>query len=685
MSAQSRPLRLLHRRLAAGMGLASLAAFISGAGLETPTPLLAVAALLLALVWAPGPRLQRVLDPVWRIAALVLTARALLRVFTSPDDVVLPMVDLLLVLLISESLRESGTAGDSRVYSLSFALLVAACAYRPGVVFAVSFIAYTAIGIVTIMVGHLIRKLAQHNARDIRLDRAFLLRIAAMSGVMLTLSAIVFTAFPRVSRGWAMRGAVQSASVVGFSDRVSLGEHGSRIYPNPEVVLRVEFPDGGPPDRRDLYWRGRSYDYFDGVAWGRSPTIPVSSPTTQFYANTWRGPRTRQRIYAIPLDVPVLFGLHPILNIQPHSRMRAMQDNVGDMWYFGTTSPTYDVVSMVQKPGDEQLRATTTRSELAERYYLQVPPLSDRVRQLADSLTRGIPTRFDKVMAVQNWLLSEFSYTLDLPATPREATLENFLFRRRAGHCEYFSTALAILLREAGVPARNVNGFLGGTWNEFGKFMTVSQNEAHSWVEVYFPEYGWVPFDATPAATTDIAQQQQNWLGPLRGVMDGLEHRWNKWILEYNLETQVGLFRRATEQFAQRDQTGELKMNPALIRAFKYAVGGIVLLMLVAMLFRRSRLEDVSAESRLYLRLRRAYERAGYDDRPNDPAMMFLARMRNAHAPGFEAAADAIALYLRSRFGGEDIGEEGKREMREAADQAIREVHAARRTRQRAA
>src|SRR5688500_3296548 len=406
--------------------------------------------------------------------------------------------------------------------------------------------------------------------------------------------------------------------------------------------------------------------------------MPVASPATQFYASRWRGPRIRQTIYAVPLEVPVIFGLHPVLNIRPHSQMRAMQDNVGDMWYFGSTSPTYAVVPAVQRPSDEQLRASGNTAMPAEQFYLQVPPVARRVRDLADSLTADAPTRFDKVVAVQNWLLSEFRYTLDLPASAREAKLEHFLFRRRAGHCEYFSTAIAILLREAGVPTRNVNGFLGGAWNEFGRFMTVSQNEAHSWVEVYFPGYGWVPFDATPAATTDVARrQQQTWLGPFRSFTDGLEHRWNKWILEYNLETQVGLFRRATEQFARRDSTGRMKMNPGFMRLLKYAVGGVVLMLVLAMIFRRTRSEVLAFESRLYLKLRRAYEKAGYDVRPQDAPMRFIERLRNTNAPGHGAAERAVTLYLRSRFGGEDIGEEGKHEMRTAAEEAMRELRAA--------
>lgn len=677
MSTRVQSLSVLHRRLAAGMGLASLAAFISGAGLETPTPLIAVIALIIALVWAPGERLQRILDPVWRVVALVLTARALYRVFTSPDDVVLPMVDLLLVLLISENLKENGAAGDTRVYSLSFALLVAACAYRPGVVFAISFVTYTALTTVTLMVGHLIRKLQENNARDVRLPRAFLLRIAALSGVMLALSAVVFAAFPRVSRGWAMRGATQSVSSVGFSDRVSLAEHGGRIYPNPEVVLRVEFPNQAPATTRGLYWRGRSYDYFDGVAWDRSGGMPRTAPTSGFYSVRWPQERSRQRIYAVPLDIPVLFGVHPVIELKPSGGMRAMQDNVGDLWYFGSISPTYDVVSAPQLPHPDSLRYSTGQNLRGERFYLQLPPLPGRISALADSLTANAATRYDKVMAIQSWLQSQFRYTLELPGSPREATLDYFLFRRRAGHCEYFSTALAILLREVGIPTRNVNGFMGGTWNEFGKFLTVSQNEAHSWVEVFFPGYGWVPFDATPAASIDVAQQQESWLGPLRTIFDGVEHRWNKWILEYNLETQITLFRRATEAFAQRQSDGGVRWNPAITRALKFLLIGTVLLVVLAMLFQRTRFQDMASESRAYLKLRRAYSKAGFAVPPNAPPMAFVSALDTSAAPGREHARRAVELYLRSRFGGQDIGEAGKQEMRESVDAARRALRAA--------
>lgn len=673
------PLRILHRRLAAGMGLAATLAFIAGAGLESLMPLFAAAILLVALVWAPPARMQRYLDPAWRVIALLLAVRAIYRVFTSPEDVVLPMVDLLLLLLASETWRESGAAGDTRVYSLSFALLIASSAYRPGIVFALSFVTYTGLAVVTLMVGHLIRKLKQHQARDVRLARGFLFRIAAMSGVMLALSALVFAAFPRVSRGWMTRTTVQATSMVGFSDRVSIGEHGSRISPNPEVVLRVEFPDGAPRNTRSLYWRGRSYDHFDGVAWTRSASLPRSYATTGFYSARWQGDRVLQRIYAMPLDVPVIFAMHPALFVQAHSRMRPMQDNAGDLWYYGAGTPSYSVISAAALPTADELRGVYGGERVrGERFYLQLPHVSARIHALADSLVAPATTRYDSVMAVQQWLRT-FNYTLDLPASAREATLDHFLFRRRAGHCEYFSTAMAVLLRSAGIPARNVNGFLGGTWNEFGGFLTVSQNEAHSWVEVWFPLYGWVPFDATPAATTDVAQQFGSWLGPLRGVFDGLEHRWNKWVLEYNLETQVSLFQRAAQPFTQRNESGQLSWDPALKRGLQALILLIVVFTGLQMLWSARRAStDVAAEARSYLRLRRAYEKAGFPVRPHDPPIAFMRRLRAADAPGLEFVEKVVAIYLRARFSGSAISEAEKRELNANTELALRAVRARR-------
>ena len=153
-----------------------------------------------------------------------------------------------------------------------------------------------------------------------------------------------------------------------------------------------------------------------------------------------------------------------------------------------------------------------------------------------------------------HWLHT-FHYTRLLPSSADETSLEYFLFERKAGHCEYFSTAMVVLLRNIGIHARNVNGFLGGEWNRVGNYLVVTQNEAHSWVEVWFPEYGWVAFDPTPSG---IAQGEvpSSWYWPGRVFLDGLQHRWNHWVINYSVDEQAGIFaslRRLSQPAGRQD------------------------------------------------------------------------------------------------------------------------------------
>src|SRR6202008_3744488 len=110
------------------------------------------------------------------------------------------------------------------------------------------------------------------------------------------------------------------------------------------------------------------------------------------------------------------------------------------------------------------------------------------------------------------------------------APLEDFLFVQRRGHCEYFATALAILLRTQGIPTRVVNGFFGGEWNEFGGYYAVRQGDAHAWVEGYFPEAGWVMFDPTPTAPLS----RGGIFGFFDRLYDAARIRWFTYVIDYD-------------------------------------------------------------------------------------------------------------------------------------------------------
>ncbi len=672
-------LDLLHRRLVVGMGLVALAAFAGGAGFEPISTALAAFALILAFVWQPDSGISLRLERFWLPLAAVLMLRALYHVFLIGDDVVIPVVDLLLLLLCAEALRSLDAPNDARLYVLTFALILAATAYRPGVLFALTFVAYVVLANVALMVGHLRRKAQRHGIREELVGRRFLAGMAGLSGVALMMSALVFLSFPRFASGWASRGEVLATSIAGFADQVSIGEHGSRIYPNPEIVLRVEFPDGTPEDLFSLHWRGRSYDRFDGVRWSRSNRLLPSIGPRRWY-EAWSEARVRQQIYSAPLDVPVLFALHPLLEVRSDNpRIEPLFDNAGDHIYWGSGVPSYEALSVADPPAPAALREAGSGFSPARRYYTQLPPLPQRVSDLADSLTQGLDNNYDRAIAINDFFHTEFDYTLELPRSVQEATLDYFLFERGEGHCEYFSTAMVVLLRSLGVHAREVNGFLGGQWNDFGQYLAVTQNEAHSWVEVWFPGYGWVQFDPTPGGAGGSAAVT-SWLWPGRFLFDGLQHRWNKWVLDYNLESQSGLYQRISELFGGQPDGSQTSPDQAPgTRVGMDWMTLIVVVMALSTLVLLMRSRRYAPEVGLYLQFRESCGRAGFRADAGVAPLLLLDELARVRHPAHTRARRLVDYYLRSRFGGQELGTLQRKEMKsDLSDvrRALRRTHA---------
>ena len=659
-----------HRRLSVLMAMASLLAFAGGAGLEPITASLAALGLVLAFFWQPSTALGRTMERILLPLALLLVVRALFHFLVIRDDVVIPVVDLLFLLLIAEALRPLEAKNDARLYSLSFALLLAGTAYRPGLLFAAAFVAYVGLATVALMVGHLRRSGERHGTREIPIPRAFLLTTAALSAVTLVFSAGVFLTFPRVSRGWAGRGEPVAGSIAGFAEEVSLGSHGSRIFGNPQIVLRVEFPDGTPVDFQSLHWRGRSYDHFDGVRWSRSPRVGPSLAPSAWYAS-WGQEFLNQRIYSAPLDARVLFAVHPAVDIDPLSEIQPIFDNVGDLLYWGSAAPAYAVRSIRSRPTPAELRTATGAFIPGRQFFLQVPPLSREALALADSLMGGLPTQYDKAQALVDWFQREFVYTLELPRTPREATLDAFLLQRKEGHCEYFSTAMAILLRTQGIPTREVNGFLGGEWSQFGDYLAVTQNQAHAWVEVWFPGYGWVPFDPTPAGSGE-GFAETSWFWPGRFLFDALQHRWNKWVLDYSFQTQFGLFQGTQRLFSRNTGAGSIRPpgeGGRLPGGGRWWLVAAVLLAAAGLSASR-RTARVSPSTRLFLRLREASRKAGVPDKALHSPLALTRYLESVRHPGAAQAGTVVTGYLRGRYSGEPLGETDLSAMRRALGEA---------------
>jgi hypothetical protein len=286
---------------------------------------------------------------------------------------------------------------------------------------------------------------------------------------------------------------------------------------------------------------------------------------------------------------------------------------------------------------------------------------------LADSLLSDLPTDYDRAETLVSWFQSDFTYTLDLPSSPGEATLDHFLLDRRAGHCEYFSTAMAILLRTQGIPAREVNGFLGGNWSDFGDYLAVTQNEAHAWVEVWFPNYGWVPFDPTPAGRGE-SLGTSDWFWPGRFLFDAIQHRWNKWVLDYSFQTQFNLF-----ELGREAMTGASRLDPGQAPSAGKGSGpspiwwgGGVLLVLFLALAHSRRTSRVPQETRIFLKLRDLCRRAGMGRDALHSPMAIIENLEANRHPASAPARKVIQGYLQARFSGLRLRAEEEKELQEA-------------------
>jgi hypothetical protein len=169
--------------------------------------------------------------------------------------------------------------------------------------------------------------------------------------------------------------------------------------------------------------------------------------------------------------------------------------------------------------------------------YLGLPVVDSRIPRLAEQITLSADNDYDKALALEAYLRTHFAYTLQLPRTVPHDPLANFLFERKQGHCEYFASSMAVMLRTLGIPSRVVNGFRGGEFNDVTSQYVIRASDAHSWVEAYFPNYGWVPFDPTPSASIPL---RTGW-NRVTLYVDAMASFWREWVVNYDVGHQQSL------------------------------------------------------------------------------------------------------------------------------------------------
>ena len=528
-----------------------------------------------------------------------------------------------------------------------------------------------------------------------RLNRALALTSGLVAASALLIGGVIFFIIPRFTAGYLSTLNLRSTLMSGFTDNVTLGEIGE-IKQSTTVVMRVLI-QGDPTRAQEIHWRGGVLTNFDGKRWftpAPRPRILLPDSSGAYQLGLFPLPSKsyfllRYTILMEPVATDALFLAARPLTVWGHfgidsrfarsPRNYLVFDDTGSVLnpLHSGAATHYDAVSQVPLVAPQALRDDSTDypQEILTT-YLQLPKLDPRIEQLARTVTAHDATPYDKAADLERYFHTSFRYTLDLSDMNKPDPLAYFLFTKRAGHCEYFASAMVVMLRTLGIPSRYVTGFLPGEYNDLAHDYIIRGSNAHSWVEVYFPQYGWITFDPTPPGDA----KQGGLFSRVGMYWDWFQFSWNEWVVNYDFSHQLSLARgvrqsslswseRISNYYREKRLRAEntLKLWQARLAASRYSLPGALIFLLALLIYFRGRALGGFVAVRWKLRARREgqlpselaafeyrqmlrlLERRGWRKSPAQTPLEFAASIRVPEFAG--PVAELTQLYQSARFG----------------------------------
>jgi protein-glutamine gamma-glutamyltransferase len=692
---------VVHRVMTDTLAVLGLLALLTSGELDRMVAYVVVAAMAVALALP-----ERFLDrPVWRriavVAPLGLLGLQVLRL-AGGESLLAASIEFAAGLQVLRLATRRGAAHDQQVIVLALLHLIAGTVLGSGLTYGLCFLGFLIVTPGALVLSHLRREVEgnyRQGARDrtglpvdvpriLRsrrvIGRQFLLLTCLLSVPIFLFTAIIFVLFPRVGLSLLLLNRNHPERMVGFSEHVDLGGVG-RLRSDPTIVMRVDPPGlpATPPPRLALYLRGAAFDRYDGRAWSRTrrEELPADQSGAEVKIRRFPDP-VRDRLMRIdlesidppvvflPLDAVALRVLAPMPGLD-QSRPELFVGTEGVLRYSSTAQRglRYEVsLAGASEPPIPML----TAGERAR--YLAVPALPPRIAELAETWTAGAATTRDQARLIESNLRTGYKYDLDSPSGGAKNPLEDFLFSSKRGHCEFYSTAMTVMLRELGVPARNVTGFVGGTYNRFSRSYVVRQGDAHSWVEVWLDGNGWTRFDPTPPSDAAPRSELTGVLAVMRDFVEALGQRWSRHVIGYDLRQQLGLYDEMRDAYLKmiprRGVAGRVLASPRKTLLGALAIAGLAFGVYHLIKRRqkpqkgRDRDEDergAHEAAALYRALERVLAARGVARPASTPP---LAHARSLEASGHPLGPPSVDLterYLRVRFGGEHLDPASRR------------------------
>jgi hypothetical protein len=344
----------------------------------------------------------------------------------------------------------------------------------------------------------------------------------------------------------------------------------------------------------------------------------------------------------------------------------------------------YEITSASEPLSESDRKATQIDypASIRNHYLPSEPRPSAKITALAEEIIAPYSTLYEKIAAIENYLKSNYTYTLDVAPSSRPP-LEEFLFYQKKGYCEHYASAMVLLLRSIGIASRLVTGFLPGEWNEIGKYYLIRQSDAHAWVEVYFPGERWIAFDPT----TSVTQQRNPLLKLTAAYLDWMQLKWERYVVRYSLEDQFDMVQRTGEQFGNlsaRVSSSLSEWKRSLLSTLARAALPLgILLLIFGLLFllgtRRGRVGKKQDRGQreisiLYAEMLRILAKKGALKKSQQTPFEFIENVRADHTEFLTEAEKITRTYCQVRFGKKHFPQEEAVQM-EALLNRLRRTH----------
>jgi hypothetical protein len=534
---------------------------------------------------------RRFFVPRWLLTGAGLSVIVITLSRVGSEDLVEASLGALLILLAIKLLTDKSFRDYMQIYLIVLFLLTGSALLSLDI----EFLFYL---IILIFLVSIAMVLLTYCSQDSTLEmpvpsvRAIVAKSSLMPLLAIPMTLVMFIILPRTSYPFFYSLQKGASAQTGFSDSVSLGNV-SDIQEDAAVVLRAQMER---VDENSLYWRGIVLDTFDGISWqGMHRELPDRNNPPLL-----PGRRIPQTIYLEPYGNKYLFALDKPSSIVLRY-VRGYRDLTYSLPFTLSKRIRYETLSALSEVIVEQ---TIDRS-----VYLQLPEgRLVRTKELAVSLSRE--NEGETIREILNFLRNG-TYRYSLENLPISANpLEDFLFNHKYGNCEYFASAMAVMLRMAGIPSRVVGGYRGGYYNDAGEYYLVPQKNAHVWVEAYLESGKWRRFDPTPAGIEQFVSFARGGIFfKVRFFLDTINYYWNALVINYDFAKQMVLlqklrsFKRPKLQFPLANE--QMVRYSAALLGFGFSVWGVYVLA-----FKRRAPEEKLREAFLRKMVRHGYRKA---------------------------------------------------------------------------